>query len=207
MESNPEQPIIQYLVFALVITIIVYVLSYIYYIKTGCYESVSYMTFMSSGMDRMACTPSTLLPPRLLPPVGRKEVFHISDQIYTYEEAQCKCAAYGGRLATESEIVDAYNRGANWCTYGWSQGQHAFFPVNELTATCRHKKGVHGGYFPNPNIRFGINCYGVKPAGAVKVKPITPGSREVPVCKRPGVGSRDLGDSIVGFNDQRWSIY
>ena len=41
--------------------------------------------------------------------LNEKEVFHISDQIYTYEEAKCKCASYNGRLATESEIVDAYN--------------------------------------------------------------------------------------------------
>ena len=47
------------------------------------------------------------------------------------EEAKCKCASYNGRLATESEIVDAYNNGANWCTYGWTDGVKAFYPVQK----------------------------------------------------------------------------
>ena len=33
------------------------------------------------------------------------EVFHLSNQDYTYKQAQCKCSAYGARLATKEEIT------------------------------------------------------------------------------------------------------
>jgi len=49
----------------------------------------------------------------------------------------------------------------------------AFFPTQkdtweklQLNPATVHKcgrPGVNGGYMPNPNITFGVNCYGVKP--------------------------------------------
>jgi len=49
----------------------------------------------------------------------------------------------------------------------------AFFPTQKATwenlqKTKNHKNdcgrpGINGGYFDNPNIRFGVNCYGKKP--------------------------------------------
>ena len=67
--------------------------------------------------------------PKLPTPPSTKEVFHISDQIYTFDEAKCKCASYGATLATENQMKQAYNEGAHWCTYGWTDGQKAFYPV------------------------------------------------------------------------------
>ena len=55
------------------------------------------------------------------------------------------------------------------------KGQAAVYPIQEET----YKKiqagpedernscgtvGLNGGYFDNPELRFGVNCYGVKPA-------------------------------------------
>ncbi len=59
------------------------------------------------------------------------EVFQISNQLYSYEQAKCKCEAYGGRLATKSELTAAYNRGAHWCNYGWIDGGEAYYPVQQ----------------------------------------------------------------------------
>jgi hypothetical protein len=39
-----------------------------------------------------------------------KEVFHISNQNYTFEQAKCKCESYGAKLATRHNIIDSYNK-------------------------------------------------------------------------------------------------
>jgi hypothetical protein len=105
--------------------------------------------------------------------VKKPEVFNISNNLYNYDDAQAICKAYDSRLATYDEIETAYNNGAEWCNYGWSSDQMAFFPTqketwNELQNSETHKNscgrpGVNGGYFANPNIKFGVNCYGIKP--------------------------------------------
>jgi energy-coupling factor transporter transmembrane protein EcfT len=101
------------------------------------------------------------------------EVFNISNNLYTYDDARAVCTAYGARLATYNEIEDAYNKGGEWCSYGWSEGQMAYFPTQkatweELQKNPRAKNncgrpGVNGGYMENPYIKFGVNCYGKKP--------------------------------------------
>ena len=104
---------------------------------------------------------------------GDKEVFNIRENRFTFEEAKAVCKAHDSELATLEQVIDAYKRGANWCSYGWSEGQLALYPTqsdfwNKLQQDS-HKKnecgkpGVNGGYFENPNYRFGANCYGVKP--------------------------------------------
>ncbi len=61
----------------------------------------------------------------------KDEVFQISNQMYTYDEAKCKCESYGSRLASKSEITQAYNNGAHWCNYGWIEGNEAYYPVQQ----------------------------------------------------------------------------
>jgi len=105
----------------------------------------------------------------------KKEVFHISNNLYTYNDAKSICKGFDAELATYDQIEDAYKNGAEWCEYGWSEDQMAFFPTQKETWEKLQKNpkaknncgrtGVNGGYFSNPNIRFGVNCYGVKPKG------------------------------------------
>lgn len=61
------------------------------------------------------------------------EVYNISNNLYTYEDAKAVCKAMGSRLATYDEIEDAYTNGAEWSTYGWSEEQHAYFPTQKET--------------------------------------------------------------------------
>jgi hypothetical protein len=101
------------------------------------------------------------------------EVFNISNNLYTYDEAQNICKAFDSTLATYDQIENSYNDGAEWCAYGWSDNQMAFFPTqkstwNKLQKSDKTKNacgrpGINGGYMANPNIRFGVNCYGKKP--------------------------------------------
>jgi hypothetical protein len=105
--------------------------------------------------------------------IVKKEVFNISNNLYTYDDAQAICSSYDAELATSDQVEDAYNKGGEWCNYGWSANQLALFPTQKATwsklqQTDKHKNdcgrpGVNGGYIANPNVNFGVNCYGVKP--------------------------------------------
>lgn len=105
---------------------------------------------------------------------GSKQVFNIPGNKYTYSDAQALCKAYDAELATYEQIEDAYEKGASWCNYGWSANQMAFFPTNKkvwekLQTIKGHehdcgREGVNGGYIANPKVRYGVNCYGNKPA-------------------------------------------
>jgi hypothetical protein len=115
------------------------------------------------------------------------EVFHISDNNFTYDDAAAVCGAYDAKLATLEQIIDAYNHGAEWCGYGWSAGGMALYPTQKATwdalqqevdqkkKTACGRPGVNGGYF-DPASKFGVNCYGFKPQGNVKLPTPLPGT-------------------------------
>jgi hypothetical protein len=103
----------------------------------------------------------------------KKQVFNIPGNYYTYDNAKALCSAYGADLATYDQIEKAYNNGAEWCNYGWSANQLALFPTQKKTYDALQtipghendcgRTGVNGGYIANPNVKYGVNCYGYKP--------------------------------------------
>jgi hypothetical protein len=109
-------------------------------------------------------------------PLVGSEVFHVSDKAFIYDEAEAVCAAYGATLATLEQVIEAYNSGAEWCSYGWSAGGMALYPTQKATWDALQREvdstkrtgcgrpGVNGGYF-DPMTKFGVNCFGFKPKG------------------------------------------
>jgi hypothetical protein len=99
-------------------------------------------------------------------PSRPEEVFHVPNQRFTFEEAKAFCRALGVRMATLNEVKKAYLRGAQWATMGWTDGQLGLY-VLQPHYVRRHpgagEIGVNGGFFKNPEVRMGINCFGVKP--------------------------------------------
>jgi hypothetical protein len=103
-----------------------------------------------------------------------KQVFNINRNVYKFSDAEPLCRAFGAELATYDQVKEAYKAGADWCNYGWTKGQLAVYPTQQSTydklqmgpeserMSCG-VPGVNGGYFPNENQRFGVNCYGVRP--------------------------------------------
>jgi hypothetical protein len=102
------------------------------------------------------------------------EVFNISRNVYTFHDAAAVCAAANAELASYDQVKDAYDKGADWCNYGWIKGQMAVYPTQKETYEKLQKgapefrnacgvPGVNGGHFDNPELRFGVNCYGKKP--------------------------------------------
>jgi hypothetical protein len=107
---------------------------------------------------------------------SRKQVFNIAENTYTYTDAEPLCKALGAELATYDQVKEAWGRGADWCNYGWIKGQGAVYPTQQTTfdklqqgsndderLACG-QPGINGGYFDNPELRFGVNCYGDKPS-------------------------------------------
>lgn len=110
---------------------------------------------------------------KILP--GKKEVFNVAENKYTYSDADALCKAFGAELASYDQVKDAWQKGADWCNYGWVKGQAAVYPTQQSTydklqAGPEDQRmacgvpGVNGGYFDNPDMRFGVNCYGAKPS-------------------------------------------
>lgn len=111
--------------------------------------------------------------------ISQSEVFHVGNNQYSYDEAPAVCAAYDAELATYDQVNQAFATGAEWCAYGWSQGGMALYPTQQSTwqklqsepktRTACGRPGVNGGYF-DPDTRFGVNCYGPKPADLANTK-------------------------------------
>lgn len=105
---------------------------------------------------------------------GMNEVFNVSSNKYTFSDAEPLCRALGAELATYDQVKQSFENGADWCNYGWTKGQLALYPTQEGTweklqmgpeaqrSVCG-RPGVNGGFFDNPELRFGVNCYGKKP--------------------------------------------
>lgn len=204
---------------ALILGISLYLIIFtIYYFKEKCHIKKSFGAFISSfNLNTSPCNlrnKPEYKPTIKLDTTDKKEVFHISNQLYNYNDAQCKCASYGAELADKHQIIDAYNKGASWCSYGWSKGQSAYYPTQKCIWDDLQKTknknicgnpGINGGKFP-ASVKFGANCYGYKPKGKI-IKEKNPECKKVAFCKE----NKDLSvldtDNIVDFSSKKWSSF
>lgn len=151
---------------------------------------------------------------------GTKQVFHIADNVFSYDDAEAVCRAYGADLADYHQLVDAYKQGANWCNYGWVKGQMALYPVqqehwNKLQENDDEESrgqcgvpGINGGYFENKNLQFGVNCYGTKrgPKGHEKIKHVYMSDKERELQSKIMSFKKQLGNfTLTPFNEDKWS--
>ena len=155
---------------------------------------------------------------------GRKEVFNVSKNIFTFADAEPLCRALGAELATYEQVKQAYGQGADWCNYGWVKGQMAVYPTQEDTwkklqegpeeeRNACGRPGINGGFFDNPDLRYGVNCFGPKPdqsnhdantmtsgAGA----PLSPEGLEIDKKVQKYRGEAD-SIGILPWNRESWS--
>lgn len=154
----------------------------------------------------------------------KKEVFNIPSNNYTYDDSKAICQAYGGKLASYNQIEESYNKGAEWCNYGWSDGQMVLFPTQQKTwdklqtiegheNDCG-RPGVNGGKIANPNAKFGVNCYGFKPIittaeqDNMKNTPVYPVSmKDIELQKKLEYWKKRVPEILLSpFNKNSWSI-
>ena len=148
------------------------------------------------------------------------QVFHVKDNIFTYDDAEAVCKAYGADLATYHQLVDAFKKGANWCSKGWVKGQMALFPVQEehwkkvrdnedenARLSCGLEPGINGGYHQNKNLQFGVNCFGDKrgPVGDERMKHEYMTDKERALRQKIAMFQKQLGNfRLVPFNEDKW---
>ena len=155
-------------------------------------------------------------------PAGPPGVFNVSSNLYTYYDAEPLCKALGAQLATYDQVKDAWKKGADWCNYGWVKGQMAVYPTSDDTYAKLQKgpaeqqlscgrPGVNGGYFDNPELRYGVTCYGPKPSQtghdisqAVLATPTSPDALEFDK-KVAEYKSQANTIGILPFNGSTWN--
>jgi hypothetical protein len=137
------------------------------------------------------------------------QVFNVSRNLYTYDEAEPLCKAMGAELATYEQLQEAYKHGADWCNYGWVKGQMAVYPTQESTwnklqkgppdyrGSCG-KPGVNGGIFDNPDLRFGVNCFGARPQKKDTDELLTDTDMGMP----PTAGQIEFDKQVQRFREQ-----
>ena len=161
-------------------------------------------------------------------PTPKNEVFNISNNLYTYDDAQAICKSYGARLASYDDIEQSYNDGAEWCNYGWSDKQMAFFPTqkstwnklqkNEKTKNNCGRPGINGGYMANPYLKFGVNCFGQKPAASESdlerlkklQKAVNPDTNTDEIVDKKVEFWKENADKLLvinSFNKEKWSEF
>lgn len=166
--------------------------------------------------------PSDSVVEKILPPGGSPQVFNVSKNKFTFYDAEPLCRALGAELATYEQVKQAWERGADWCNYGWVKGQMAVYPTQndtweklqagpeEQRLACG-KPGLNGGYFDNPELRFGVNCYGSKPSqsrhDATQIAKGTPQSPGELAFDKKVAAYRSESDSIgiLPFSSNKWS--
>jgi hypothetical protein len=152
-----------------------------------------------------------------------KQVFNIPGNYYNYDNAKAICNAYNADLASYQQVEDAYKNGGEWCNYGWSDGQMALFPTQQTTFDKLQdikghehdcgRPGVNGGYIANPQVKFGVNCYGNKPKMTEEEEdlmnvstPYAETNEEINFNKRVDFWKQKVNDVLVSpFNYHSWA--
>jgi len=155
---------------------------------------------------------------------NKKQTFHIPGNKYTYEDSKAVCKAYGAKLATYKNLEKDYEKGADWCSYGWLEGQMDYFPTQydkwkQLQNIKGHehdcgRPGINGGYIANPNIKFGVNCYGYKPKISSLDYELMQNTSVYPKTQEEINFDRDVVKwkqkipeiAVAPFNNNRWSV-
>jgi len=157
-------------------------------------------------------------------PQGRPEVFNVSENDYTFYDAEPLCRALGAELATYDQVKDAWSKGADWCNYGWVKGQAAVYPTQNETwqkvqsGPDENKNscgavGLNGGYFENPEMKFGVNCYGPKPLQSQHSQEVMMRKDNIPLSvpalevdkKTQEYRSQLNSIGLLPFNENKWS--
>jgi hypothetical protein len=195
-------------------------------------DVVSQITPTTGEVMELTVPPTTLqddgaaasIVEKVLPAMGGNEVFNVAQNNFTFYDAEPLCKALGAELASYEQVKDAWSKGADWCNYGWVKGQMAVYPTqkdtfDKLQGGPGEQKnacgtvGVNGGVFDNPELRFGVNCYGKKPSQTAHDEKQLMAQGRIPKTAaelevdRRAAEFKDQADELFvkPFNDGKWS--
>ena len=147
-----------------------------------------------------------------------KQVFNIKENIYTLQDAPAVCGTLGADLATVNQLIDAHKNGADWCNVGWTKDGLAAYPIQystwqTLQDNDPNKRDICGKPGINlarndPNLLYGVNCYGIKPEpkGNEKVKGTIISDKQAALNAKISELKKQLGAiGVASFNNDQWS--
>ncbi len=234
-QNSIGQLIMKILFVSIVVLLVLYIIQYMlfYYFGFNITSTMNNLLSSSSEPSVDVNIDQTTKPEPDIPiedpapidptPVDGPEVFNVSDNVYNYEDAKLICKAYDAELATYSQIEKSYNAGGEWCNYGWSANQLALFPTQQSTYDGLQKipghendcgrPGINGGYIDNPNVKFGVNCYGIKPkmtpeeeAALASATPYPQTKKDKEMEKKVEQWKKKLDSLMVSpFNYNQWN--
>lgn len=105
------------------------------------------------------------------------EVIHVRDYIYPANKAADLCEFLGATLATKAQLQAAFEDGASWCDWGWTEdgnNVHAYYPNTmdvvypnsaNPSNNCGDLGKLHGprSQHEAAKNKLGLNCWGIKP--------------------------------------------
>lgn len=146
------------------------------------------------------------------------QVFNIKENQYTLADAPAVCGALGADVATIEQLIDAHKNGADWCNVGWTKDGLAAYPTQLSTwqilqddaPAKRNSCGISGINLVrnDPNLLYGVNCYGVKPSpkGNEKVKSPMISDKQEALNAQIAKYKQTLNDiGVASFNNSKWS--
>jgi len=146
------------------------------------------------------------------------QVFNIKENIYTLDDAAGVCGALGAETATIQQLISAHKNGADWCNVGWTKDGLAAYPIQYSTwknlqdndPTKRNICGRPGINLSrnDPNLLYGVNCYGVKPEpkGNEIVKDIMLNDKQRKLEQKIAEFQKNMkAIGVAPFNVDKWS--
>jgi len=147
-----------------------------------------------------------------------KQVFNVRENIYTLDDAPAVCGALGADIATIDQLIDAHKQGADWCNVGWTKDGIAAYPIQystwkTLQGNEPNKRGICGKPGINlvrndPNLLYGVNCYGTKPEpkGNEKIKHAIQSDADIALQAKIAEFQKNLSAiGISPWNQDKWS--
>lgn len=171
----------------------------------GYYSAVDAATQSSTSNDKVSNS-------------NMKQVFNVRENIYTLDDAPAVCGALGADLASVKQLIEAHKNGADWCNVGWTKDGLAAYPIQystwkTLQDNNPNKRNICGKPGINlsrndPNLLYGVNCYGVKPdpKGNEIVKDVIMSDKQRELQKKIAEFQKNINSiGISPFQPNKWS--
>lgn len=176
------------------------------------------MHFPSKTIGAEIPETTTALNPFDVPKSGNKEVFHIKNNIFSYEDAPAVCGLYDADVATIEQLKQAHKQGADWCSGGWTKEGLVAYPIQKSTYDkLQENDPQNRNICGRPGINllrnehdllYGVNCYGIKrrPIGLEKVKEVIMSDADR-IKQQKMDQFRKINIMLSPYNNEKWSEY
>jgi hypothetical protein len=160
---------------------------------------------------------------------GDSEIVEQKPEVFLVEEdnnggkfksadAEKICTGLDSKLATYTQLLDAVNKGGEWCTYGWINDKgtiDGYMPNKDSKCILDNSKSIAGPFqdIDKNNDELSVNCYGIKPDMDSEFIKLYNDAQEIKAqtIKDDAAAKKAFSDKIKNvnvspFNPTNWSI-